>query len=147
MAIYSLLDDNLVLKDLDINLGIPQENGDLLPSDGPELNGIKPQQEPEYRINNSYKNINLPINLTGGILIAKDFIQELYIHMGFHPAWKYEKVHELLFQEGKLTEKRDVSGKLREVREKLANEPLKPGIQQMDQLEWIESTFRLDYEF
>lgn len=146
MATYSLLNDNLVLKELDINLGEPKE-GKLAPITGPELNGVRPEQEPTYKINNIYKNINLPIDFTGGILIARDFIQELYVHMGFHDPWKYEEVHELLFEEGKLIEKRDVSEKLAQIRDKLAKKPLRPDFRQMELQDWIKSTFRLDYDY
>ena len=45
--------------------------------------------------NNQYADVNYPIAYTGGLLLARGFIQKLYEHMGFHPAWKYEQVIEL----------------------------------------------------
>jgi hypothetical protein len=148
VATYSLLDDHLFLKDLGINLIELKEDGrNVSPSTGPEINGITPLQDSCDMVYNTYENVNLPLELTGGILVAKDFIQELYIHMGFHEAWKYEVVHELIFQDGKLTDSLDVSDKLADVRNKLAKEPLG-----LDGEKWIFKNgssllFRLDYNY
>lgn len=65
--------------------------------------------------------------------------------MGFHPAWKYEEVHELIFHKGKLKEKKDLSNIMAHVRDELSNTPLKSGIDESRISEWIESTFSLDY--
>jgi len=58
--------------------------------------------------------------------------------MGFHPAWKYEKVYELVFQEGKLIEKRNMTVKMVEIRNKLADKPLKHDLGEQDLQEWIQ---------
>ena len=44
------------------------------------------------------------------MLACEGFIDALYVHMGFHPAWKFEHVEELIF-EGKVDESE--VGKLR----------------------------------
>ena len=49
-----------------------------------------------------YKGLRHPVPFTGGLLLTRDFIEELYVHMGFHPAWKYREVHELIFRAGEL---------------------------------------------
>ena len=100
IATYALLDDILVLHNLDVNLGEFKDNK-FYPETGPEINGTKPEINDLDSSNNFYKDLNLAIKLTGGLLIADDFIAELYVHMGFHPAWKYKEVHELIFDEGK----------------------------------------------
>ncbi len=41
-------------------------------------------------------NLPAPISFTGGLPIAADFIQELYVHLGFHPAWKFREVHGII---------------------------------------------------
>lgn len=61
------------------------------------------------------------------MLLGRGFIRELYVHMGFDPAWKYEEVHELLFREGALTEAADRSAGMAALREKMRGDPLKPG--------------------
>ncbi|BDZ71293.1 hypothetical protein GCM10025861_18100 [Methanobacterium petrolearium] len=59
------------------------------------------------------------------MVIKKNFVYltPLFVedtHRGFHPAWKFEEVNELIFHDGKLTEKKDVSDKLAEVRKVFA---------------------------
>jgi hypothetical protein len=46
---------------------------------------------------------------TGGLLLGAGFIQELYAHMGFAPAWKYRRVLELTFGDGRLLGVKDHS--------------------------------------
>jgi hypothetical protein len=138
LAIYSLNDDKLVLNKLEINL-VKIKESEFNAITGPEINGVKPQLNPHHHLNNTYEDLNFPLNFTGGILLGKDFIQELYVHMGFHPAWKYEKVYELVFQEGKLIEKRNMTVKMAEIRNKLADKPLKPDLGEQDLQEWIQS--------
>ena len=145
LVIYAIQDNKLVLNQLQINL-VDDNESDFTPKIGPELNGVQPQYNPQHHLNNFYEDLNLPLNFTGGILLGKDFIQELYVHMGFHPAWKYKTVYELVLQQGKLIEKRDMTKKMAEIREKLADEPLKPDFGKTDLQEWIQSTFRLDYK-
>ncbi|HEV8061785.1 MAG TPA: hypothetical protein VGP68_18045 [Gemmataceae bacterium] len=45
-----------------------------------------------------YEGLRRPLLYSGGLLLAQDFIKELYVHMGFHPAWKYREVYELIFR-------------------------------------------------
>lgn len=89
-----------------------------------------------------YEPIRVPVPFTGGLLIGDGFIRELYVHMGFHPAWKYRDVHELLFENGRLTAHHDRSDAMAAVR---ADEPrLRPDRE--DELKsWIESTFDRSY--
>jgi hypothetical protein len=64
-----------------------------------------------------YLNLKVETYFSGGILIAADFIQSLYVHMGFGKPYQYEHVHELLFHEGTLTQEADHSPKAAEWRE------------------------------
>lgn len=50
----------------------------------------------------AYEFKDVPIPLSGGLLLGEGFIQELYAHMGFHPAWKCLHVIELIFEGGQL---------------------------------------------
>ena len=148
---YALKNDRLVLDELDITLGdFEGEKGEFLYHD-PEIKGVKPKvwDEGEYFFSNTYKGLDLKVEFTGGILIGSEFIDELYVHMGFHPAWKYREVVELLFEVGTLSKKRDVSKKIQEFREKVVKYPLRPGVEaDKESLKsWIESTFSLDYSF
>jgi len=93
-----------------------------------------------------YKELGLPVAFNGGVLIATDFIDGLYVHMGFHPAWKYRKVHELIFRDGHLTSQRDVSNELDVYRSQFKNKNAPPSNEEKERIEaWIEETFSLRY--
>ncbi|HVF19510.1 MAG TPA: hypothetical protein VNA14_04625 [Mycobacteriales bacterium] len=51
----------------------------------------------------------LPVPYTGTLLAADGFVQSTYVHMGFAPAWKFEKVVELTLDSGRVTARRDLS--------------------------------------
>ena len=87
------------------------------------------------------------MGFTGGLLVGKGFISRLYVHMGFHPAWKYETVHESTFCGGKLSERRDLSEAMASLWDQRAGKPLRPGLatDDADTMSWIQSTFSLDY--
>lgn len=44
-----------------------------------------------------YPNINLPFSFTGKLRLARDFIREFYIHMGFQKPTAYKTVMDLSF--------------------------------------------------
>lgn len=99
----------------------------------------------------SYENINYPVAYTGGLLIGGNFLWDYYVHMGFQDAYKYETVHELLFEGGRLTATFDHSEKMKTIREKLKNLEKKHEKgenieqQQTSLLDWIDDCFSLDY--
>lgn len=94
-----------------------------------------------------YRAIGHVVEYTGGILLGDGFIQELYVHMGFHPPHKWRVVHELLFERGHVTERHDRSAAMAAIRERLASQPLAPGSEAPDAelREWIAGTFSLEY--
>jgi hypothetical protein len=95
-----------------------------------------------------YEGLCEPVQFTGGILIGADFIQEMYVHMGFHPAYKYQEVHELVFDAGKLVKASDLSHAMAEFRKDIADRPLRPTDPDNKQeiMQWIERTFSLKYK-
>ena len=145
---YGIENDRLVLDKLQIALGHFRENG-LQLQQGPEINGVRPVAPGgKYALfNNVYEGLSLEMKFTGGVLIADGFIQELYVHMGFHPAWKYRTVFELIFDKGGVVEIRDVSKKMAELRSEMIKRPMSPGLEAGDQRieSWVKSTFSLDY--
>ena len=151
---YKVLFDKFLLNKLQINLGAGLQNGEaraFAPEAGPALNGTKPVLATKVHeiFNNTYNDLNLQIDFTGGILAASDFIQELYVHMGFHPAWKYKNVIELTISHGHVMETRDVSEIMQEIRNRMVKSELEPGknVTREEIKQWIASTFRLDYNF
>src|SRR5262249_43099019 len=90
-----------------------------------------------------YERLDHPISYTGGLLLADGFIEDLYVHMGFHPAWKYREVHELIFREGVLEQEADRSAEMAEFRDDVRERPLRPvpGAWDADVRRWIERCF------
>ena len=118
-AVFSLLDSQLVLETLHIRL--PEEDKKGHPyHKGPILYGITPSgsREDFDFFNNHYEGLNFPLAYSGGLLITAGFIPKLYVHMGFHPAWKYETVIELIFQNGQLQREFDRSAMMSEIRQR-----------------------------
>jgi hypothetical protein len=131
---YKALYNRLLLDMLQINLD----------REGPVINNVRPEFPAKDTFNNIYHELGLHIDYSGGMLVADGFIQELYVHMGFHPAWKYETAFELVFSQGTLLEKKDVSQQMMELRKKMIQKPLQPGPGTPRQTleEWIASTFK-----
>jgi hypothetical protein len=119
-AVFAIRDSRLVLDALHVNLIRPGEGKNLYEHEvGPVINGVtpSPQREDYDRFNNHYEELNYHLEYSGGLLLADGFIESLYVHMGFHPAWKYESVVELVFDAGLLKEELDRSERMAEIRE------------------------------
>jgi hypothetical protein len=105
---YKAVYNKLILNTLQINLE----------QQGPAINGIEPSFA-RGTFNNTYNNLNLTIDFTGEILAADKFIRELYVHMGFHPAWKYETVYQLVISHGYVLDTKDISEQMTQLREQM----------------------------
>ncbi|HEX3757451.1 MAG TPA: hypothetical protein VHW23_02050 [Kofleriaceae bacterium] len=73
--------------------------------------------------------LSAAVDFTGGLLLGGDFIRELYVHMGFQPAYKYKRVVELTFEHGGLQAARDHSEAIARYRDQLgevAGQPVVP---------------------
>lgn len=152
---YEVVEKTFYLKQLNIGLG-EQDQKIAERGEGPKLFGKIPQQY-YLQFENSktripygyiYEDLEEHIFFSGGLLLGRDFIQEMYVHMGFHPAYKYRQVWELTFVDGKLEEETDCSSKMGEFREMIANRPLEPinTDKKSDIESWIQQCFSLDYK-
>jgi hypothetical protein len=149
---YAITANQLKLNTLQVMLGQfigerPQRT--FVPYQGSPIQGITPNftPEPSAFFNNTYAELHLDIPFTGGFLLADGFIEELYVHMGFHPAWKYTTVIEIVCEAGTVVDRRDVSRRVAEMRIERLSRPLKPGKVDQEELKaWIEATFRRDYD-
>ncbi|MDR2240046.1 MAG: hypothetical protein LBE33_06335 [Zoogloeaceae bacterium] len=116
-AVFAISGSRLMLDTLDVELREPDQ--------GPPINGVQPDGSCRAWFNNHYKRLNYPLQYTGGLLLAAGFIRDLYEHMGFHPAWKYEKVVELVFDDGILIDESDRSEQIAAIRQKgTTSEPM-----------------------
>jgi hypothetical protein len=146
---YGLREERLVLEALYINHGSWQGQT-YRPFAAPAFEGRAPveQTSGHQRFDLAYENVGLPLPFNGGLLAATDFIRELYVHMGYHPAWKYRKVHELIFEDGRLGSRRDVSNDLLAYRARFVNRSAPPDLEDQARIKaWVEEAFSLDYGF
>jgi hypothetical protein len=122
-----------------------------LNASAPALFGILPKpEEGQFRLFDAiYEGLAQRVPYTGGLLLADDFIEELYVHMGFHPAWKYREVHELIFRDGELIHAADRSALMAELRRKMSNRPREPGVgaTRAEIARWVEECFNQEYRW
>ena len=142
---YGVEDDRLRLEGLEI--GFDQETERRAAAgDPPVIGGATPIRQGTGYVWH-YDGANLPIAFRGGLRLGDGFIRELYVHMGFAPAWKFEEVHELRFEAGCLVTATDQSAEIRRQRELAAKGPLAPprdsGVDRIR--DWIRSTFDRSY--
>jgi hypothetical protein len=117
-AVFAVAESRLVLDALLINLMGPGK-GKSRSVGGPEINGVGPvprKKEGYDLFSHHYLGLNYHLEYSGGLLLADGFIDSLYVHMGFHPPWKYEMVVELVFEGGVLHAEYDRSERMAEVR-------------------------------
>ena len=118
-AFFPLAESRLILEALHVNIIREGEGYDR--ESGPVINGVAPfcPEEGQGFFNNLYEGLHFPVSYSGGLLIASGFIQDLYVHMGFHPAWKYETVMELIFEKGILKTAFDRSEPMAVIRKRI----------------------------
>lgn len=141
---YEIRDSQLLLRTLRITHGVRERDSERI-ADAPALSGRRPvRATEEFPIFRSiYEDVDLLVPFTGGLLLARGFIEALYVHMGFHPAWKFREVHELLFDRGRLTQATDRSAEMAKLREDVEGrgECEDPG----QLVAWIDRCFSLRY--
>lgn len=141
---YGIEGGRLVLKRVQIGLQGDQQ-ALAARGEGPRLLNALPHPG-DSRQSFFYDSLAAPLAFTGGLLLGRDFIRNLYVHMGYHPAWKYQQVLELLFEEGVLRAEYDRSEAMADIRTALTPESLRPRRGDRDELRaWIERCFSLRY--
>lgn len=154
---YTVLDKSLYLTKLTVGL-TTADSTIAEKGEGPLVFGRKPKRERfecEYHDGSKgsywgdwfYEDFQHPVAYSGGLLIGSEFIREMYVHMGFHPAYKFRTVFELVFESGSLVNASNRSKEMQEFREMIANRPLSPADPKDEQAvkSWIERAFSLDY--
>jgi hypothetical protein len=87
---------------------------------GPLLFGVRPR----YSESDGcfvYRDIGAALPYTGRLTLGADFIWDHYVHMGFHPPWKYRTVLELTFAAGRLVQAVDRSAEMAQMRAAVAD--------------------------
>ncbi|MGY5871916.1 MAG: hypothetical protein RTV72_06715 [Candidatus Thorarchaeota archaeon] len=116
-----------------------------------KVNGISPREAGKSDsmafFNKFYENLGLKTKFSGTILLAKDFISEMYVHMGFQSPESFRTVIEIHVKDGNITEVKDLSEKM-EARRRLGQQkPSGPETDERPDIEsWVKDRFSLDYK-
>ena len=86
------------------------------------IDGILPKYDHEYNDNNpwenedespllglTYQRLNVKVPFTGRMQIAREFIEEYYVHMGFQKPSAFRTLLEFEFKDGKVISHKDLS--------------------------------------
>lgn len=77
------------------------------------IDGVEPTRE---RDAGTYTGLEHHVSFSGEIRFAKDFIRDLYVHMGFQKASAFETVYDATLEDGKLVSLVDRSEEMRKKR-------------------------------
>ena len=143
---YEVAESRLLLSKLNVHHQDTDAPASVLVKP-PKLNGVEAKiSEASFFGRWVFKGTNLPISYTGGLIVARGFIRSLYVHMGFHPAWKYEEVHELVFESGRLASEEDLSARIAELRGRITSGAVSSSKPSRNEVEaWVAESFRRDY--
>ena len=133
---YRFINSQLFLNEMLVNVDNP-----------PNINGIEPQRGDDL-FKYLYKEMNFKNNFTGKLLLAKDFIQSMYVHRGFQRPIAYKTIIEIQMKDGNIISERDLSKEMEEKRIFNADEGVSPRSDSQNDIEnWVKKTFSLDYDF
>jgi hypothetical protein len=119
---YEIRDGYLLLRRLNINHQLSEDAGSQ-PERPPALYGVEAEESDKSYIGRwAFSDLDLPLKYSGRLILARGLIRELYNHMGFHPAWKYERVYEIIFESGKMISEHDQSAGMAEIRDQMRNQ-------------------------
>ncbi|MFX1374771.1 MAG: hypothetical protein ACFFA0_03060 [Promethearchaeota archaeon] len=132
---YHFTRDQLILDEMLVNVDNP-----------PKINGVEPHQGDDL-FKFHYKNLNLKTKFNGSVLLAKDFIQSMYVHMGFQRPMAFKTVVEIQVKNGNIISLKDLSKQMAEQRKKDVYKGAQPQSNSKEDIErWVERTFSLDYD-
>jgi hypothetical protein len=92
-----------------------------------------------------FRDLGWPVPFTGGLLLGDGFVESTYVHMGFHPAWKYERVVELVVEDGRVQSVRDRSDEVARIRRAIETGEREDPDGARGGIGWIQRTFKFDY--
>lgn len=137
IASYEAIDNQLTL----FGIVIQAKNG----TDYKPIYGVQPEIREGWHAAR-YSDLKMPINFSGGLLVAQDFIEDMYVHMGFQKPPAYRTVIELWFDKGRLTRVADYSEKAAQIRAAMQKSSDPDGRMTLFPI-WVEQRFSLDYDF
>ena len=105
-ATYELTEDDLRLRTLTVSA----KGGNY-----PTIGGVVPEVE-EGGYCAIYAGLDEVTSFTGKIRIARDFIRELYVHMGYQKPSAYKTVYDVTIKDGQVTNLNDRSADMEQCR-------------------------------
>jgi hypothetical protein len=141
---YAVRGDRLILADLMVGEQCLL-NGEKVTA-RTELRGVTPQRSERWGDGTlTFRGLDIPVMFSGGLLLGSGFIQAHYVHMGFHPAWKYRRVTEILLREGHLTEAQDRSAEIARIRRAIERGEVRDPDGVPEGVAWVRRASTLDY--
>ena len=135
---YTITENSLFVHEMNVTVEDLKENPPL-------INEVKPETKKEGYLHLTYNSLKFKTQFTGKILIAKDFIDSMYVHMGFQSPLSFKTVIELKISDGTLINVTDFSEIMKKYRKgNISDGKLGPT---ENLQEWIARTFSLDYNF
>ena len=135
---YIIVENRLIVQEMNVTVKDMKEKPPL-------INGVTPETQKEGSLHLTYKSFKLKTQFTGKILIAKDFIDSMYVHMGFQSPISFETVIELKISDGTLINVTDFSEIMKDYRKLNISDGK---LERSENLHgWIDRTFSLDYDF
>lgn len=128
-ATYELTEEALYLRELTLR----EKNRNYQP-----IQGIQPAQD-GYQA--TYHGLSVAVPFTGRIRLAKDFIENLYIHMGYQKPTAFKTVLDLTLEDGRVLEIKDRSQEMEQKRGSF-----KKRYESGKMTETIEEAFSLDMD-
>jgi len=134
---YDCVDGKLLLQSMHANLVEPKP-----------INDIKPTMpEESWMFKYAYEKLALKTKFTGSIWIGKDFIDSLYVHMGFQSVESYRTVMRLDVEDGDIISVADLSKEMEMRRQKGKHKPDAPlSMDEEDLHSWVSDRFSQDYD-
>ena len=126
---YEITDEGIFLKDMTMR----ERDGNYRP-----INNIMPKVTDGEA---HYTDVHILVSFTGKLRLAKDFIDELHIHMGFQKPSAFRKVLDLSFEDGLLKNVKDRSVEMEQKRGAFKKEYESKGT-----IEGIDDAFSLDMD-
>lgn len=138
---YAVRDDVLHLASLDLGAGSLVDGVTAKPG-MPWLGAVAEPLGGHVR----YRFAALPVPFTGTLLAGDGFVRETYVHMGHASAWQYERVVELVVDGGRVTERRDRSAEMADVRRSIQQDERRHPDGPRGGPGWVARTFRRGYD-
>ncbi|MHA2424331.1 MAG: hypothetical protein ACXAEF_06055 [Candidatus Thorarchaeota archaeon] len=152
---YDCVNGRMILDRMHVNSkeAGPINGVDPVPNEheifSPEFKAKLPESIQQWSLfKYTYNNLNLKTKFSGSLLLGKDFIQSMYVHMGYQRPMAFRIVLELQIEDGDIIAINDLSSKMEELRITNSGRGARPDTQDKDEiLEWIDQAFSLDYGF